>query len=235
MILTGINIRSGLELEVPVKDIFNVDIAPDGNIIAKHFHQSNNKKDKKNNEEIKNILEKEQFIFYNDLKIKHILNETLDCYVYDSYFIYLDEDKNNKLVVNKNVELMFVNTDLLDYDNFCINFMQAQAFSGNFKVPEFNYPFIGVGNFDLEEYISLHPICAYSNLNLVNFFIYHKNILSSIGYFVCGLFENDIKDQRKYINDKEYKDLLSLVKKHKKNILNVFKNLDQENNDMNFF
>ena len=81
MVLTGINIRSGLELEVPVKDIFNVDIAPDGNIIAKHFHQSSSKKDKKTKDDINNILEKEQFIFYNDLKIKHKLNETLDCYV----------------------------------------------------------------------------------------------------------------------------------------------------------
>ena len=34
---SGINIRSGLELEIPVSEIFNVNIAPEGNIIAKIY------------------------------------------------------------------------------------------------------------------------------------------------------------------------------------------------------
>jgi hypothetical protein len=233
MILTGINIRSGLELEIPVSEIFNVSIAPEGNIIAKIYFESD-RKDKKIIKELKQNFEKDQFINYNDLKISHKLNETLICYVYDSYFIYEDENKKNAIVAEKTTELLFVNTDSLDYESFCANFMLAHSYSGNFNRPEFNYPFIGVGNFDLEEYLPLHPLCCYSNLNLVNFFIYHKNILSSIGYFICGLFENDIREQKKYINDQEYKQLLSLVKKHKKNLLNMFKNLDEEGFDEMF-
>lgn len=235
MVLTGINIRSGLELEVPVADIFNVNVAPDGNILAKHFHESKNKKDKKLYNEVKDLLEKDQFISYNDLKINNKLNDTLNCYIYDSYFIYEDEKLNNKITVSKTVELMFINTEQLSLDQFSLNLMTAQSFSGNFVRPEFNYPFIGVGDFDLEEYIPLHQICAYSNLNLVNFYIYHKKILSSIGYFICGLFENDIREQRKYITEKEFKDLLSLVRKHKKNLLNAFKDLNNEGSDLTFF
>ena len=230
MILTGINIRSGLELEIPVDEIFNVKIAPEGNIIAKIYFESQ-KKDKKLQKEIRDHFEKDQFISYSDIKIAQKINESLVCYVFDSYFIYEDERKNNSIVAEKNTELLFVNTELLNFETFCANFMAAHSFSGNFARPEFNYPFIGVGNFDLEEYLPLHPMCCYSNLNLVNFFIYHRNILSSIGYFICGLFENDIKEQRKYINDQEYKQLLSMVKKHKKNLLNIFKNLNEEDVD----
>lgn len=235
MILTGINIRSGLELEVPVAEIFNVNIAPDGNILAKQFYETQDKKGKKITKEVREILSKDQFLSYNDLKLKHILNETLDCYVFDSYLVYEDENQNNKIIVSKTVELLFVNTEQLNLDQFSLNLMTAQAFSGNFVRPEFNYPFIGVGDFDLEDYIHLHQLCAYSNLNLVNFFIFHKKILSSIGYFICGLFENDIREQRKYISDQEFKDLLALVKKHKKNLLNAFKDLNQENSDLSLF
>lgn len=235
MILTGINIRSGLELEVPVAEIFNVNIAPDGNILAKQFYETQDKKGKKITKEVRDILAKDQFLSYNDLKLKHILNETLDCYVFDSYLVYEDENQNNKIIVSKTVELLFVNTEQLNLDQFSLNLMTAQAFSGNFVRPEFNYPFIGVGDFDLEDYIQLHQLCAYSNLNLVNFFIFHKKILSSIGYFICGLFENDIREQRKYISDQEFKDLLALVKKHKKNLLNAFKDLNQENSDLSLF
>lgn len=235
MVLTGINIRSGLELEVPVSDIFNVNIAPDGNILAKNFHESADKKKKSLVDEIKKFLDNDQFLAYNDIKISQKLNDTLTCYVYDSYFIYNDEKKNNKIVSEKNVELLFVNNKKLTLDEFCKNFMVAQSFSGNFCKPEFNYPFIGVGDFDFDNYIDLHGLCVYSNLNLVNFFVYHRKILSSIGYFMCGLFENDIKEQRKYITDQEYKQLINLVKKHKRNIINTFKDLNEENNgDFNF-
>ena len=234
MILTGINIRSGLELEVPVADIFNVNVAPDGNILAKQFYNSKDRKDKKLLKEITALLDNDQFVCYNDLKINHKLSDTLNCYVYDSYFIYEDDKQNNKIEITKTVELLFVNTELLNFEKFCSNVMLAQSYSGNFVRPEFNYPFIGVGNFDLDDYIQLHPLCAYSNLNLVSFFIYHKKILSSIGYFICGLFENDIKEQKKYISDKEYKELLSLVRKHKRNLLNAFKDLDNENSGLDF-
>lgn len=234
MVLTGINIRSGLELEVPVSDIFRVDVAPDGNILAKIYYESNGKKNKKILDEVRSHLQKDQFLSYNDLKISQKLNDNMICYMYDSYFIYEDDKKNNKIMAEKNTELLFVNTEILNFENFCQNFMLAQSFSGNFSRPEFNYPFIGVGNFDLEDYIPLHPMCIYSNINLVNFFVYHKKILSSIGYFICGLFENDIKEQRKYITEQEYKSLLNLVKKHKKKLLETFKDLNSENNDFEF-
>jgi len=234
MILTGINIRSGLELEVPVSEIFSVNIAPDGNILAKQYFNATNRKEKKLLGEVKKQLETDQIILYNDLKINQKLSDSLCCYVYDSYFIYEDEKNNGQIKVEKNNELLFVNTELLNFEQYCQNFMIAQSFTGNFERPEFNYPFIGVGSFDLDEYIDLHPLCSYSNLNLVNFFIYHKKILSSIGYFICGLFENDIKDQRKYVNEDEYKQLMNLVKKQKRTILNAFKDMNKDDPEMGF-
>lgn len=222
MVLSGIEIRSALELEVPVSDIFSVNIAPEGNILAKYFHDSENKKDKKLFQEVCDTIDKNEFINYTDIKIINKLSNDLNCYVYDSYFVFEDEFNNNKIKVEKTTELMFVNTEYLNFDQFCNNFMLAQSFTGNFKKPEFNFPFIGVGNFDLEDYIPLHNLAAFSNINLINFYVYHKNILSSIGYFICGLFENDIKDQKKYITDQEYKSLISLVKRQKKSLMNVF-------------
>lgn len=224
MVLNGINIRSGLELDVPVKEIFKIEVAPEGNILAKEFYRSENKN--KILSDIIPIIEKEEYISYSDLKLPQKINDSLICYVYDSYFLFKNELKNGKIECEKTSDLLFINTELLEFEDFCQNIMDAQSFSGNFEKSEFNHNFIGVGNFDLDEYVPLHPLVANSNINLVNFFIYHKKILSSIGYFICGLFENDIKDQRKYLTDQEYKQMISFAKAHKKNIINSFKNTD---------
>lgn len=221
MVLSGINIRSGLELEVPVKDIFKVDVAPEGNILAKNYYRSEDKKSLM--VDVQPIIDKEEYISYSDLKMPQKINDSLVCYVYDSYFLFRNDLNNGRIECEKTNDLLFVNTELLEFEDFCRNIMDAQAYSGNFEKSEFNHNFIGVGNFDLDDYIPLHPMIANSSINLVNFFIYHKKVLSSVGYFVCGLFENDIKDQRKYLTEQEYKQMISFAKSHKKNVINSFK------------
>ena len=223
MVLSGINIRSGLELEVPVADIFNVNIAPDGNILAKQFCLSEGGDRKKLTKEISESLRKEQILTYTDLKIPEKINESLTCYIFDSYFVFEDEFGTGKIVSERNVELLFINSELLDLEGFCANIMAAQAFTGNFEKPQFNHHFMGVGKFEFEEYVPMHNIVAHTNLNLINFYVFHKKVLSSIGYFVCGLYENDVKDQKKYLTDQEYKNLMSFAKRQKRNVMNAFK------------
>ena len=172
MTLNAINIRSGLELEVPVSDIFNVNVAPDGNIIAKQCFLEDGTIKKEYSEEIDKILDKDQIITYADLKIPTKINETLTCYVFDSYFVYRDDLGTGKIESEKNVELLFINNQTLDFEDFCSNLMAAQAFSGNFERPQFNHHFIGVGKFEFEEYASIHNLVAHSNLNFINFYIF---------------------------------------------------------------
>lgn len=223
MVLSGINIRSGLELEVPVSDIFNVNVAPDGNILAKQFCLSEGDERKKLTKEISALLEKEQILTYTDLKIPEKINDSLTCYMFDSYFVFEDEYGTGRIVTEKNVELLFVNSEMLELEEFCANMMAAQAFTGNFDKPQFNHHFMGVGKLEFEDYIPMHNMVAHTNLNLINFYVFHKKVLSSIGYFVCGLYENDLKDQKKYLTEQEYKSLMSLAKRQKRNVMNAFK------------
>jgi hypothetical protein len=37
------------------------------------------------------------------------------------------------------------------------------------------------------------------------------------------LYENDLKDQKKYLTEQEYKSLMSLAKRQKRNVMNAFK------------
>ena len=223
MVLSGINIRSGLELEVPVSDIFNVNVAPDGNILAKQFCLSEGDERKKLTKKISALLEKEQILTYTDLKIPEKINDSLTCYMFDSYFVFEDEYGTGRIVTEKNVELLFVNSEMLELEEFCANMMAAQAFTGNFDKPQFNHHFMGVGKLEFEDYIPMHNMVAHTNLNLINFYVFHKKVLSSIGYFVCGLYENDLKDQKKYLTEQEYKSLMSLAKRQKRNVMNAFK------------
>jgi hypothetical protein len=223
MVLNGINIRSGLELEVPVLDIFNVNVAPDGNMLAKQFCMTEGSERRKLMGEIRESVAKEQIITYTDLKIPQRINDTLTCYVFDSYFVFEDEFGSGRIESEKNVELLFVNSEIMNLDGFCSNIMAAQAFTGNFEEPQFNHHFIGVGEFEFDEYVPLHNMVAHTNLNLINFFVFHRKVLSSIGYFICGLYENDVKDQKKYLTDQEYKNLMSFAKRQKRNVMNAFK------------
>ena len=38
--LTGKNIRAGIDIEVPIEDIFNPDISSEGDIRVKHFFEN---------------------------------------------------------------------------------------------------------------------------------------------------------------------------------------------------
>lgn len=168
---------------------------------------------------------------YSDLKIPHKINETLTCYIFDSYFVYEDEFDDCKIEFEKNVELLFINNEKLDLETFCQNIMDAQAFSGNFEKPNFNYHFMGTGSFTFEEYMDFHNIIAHSSLNMINFYVFYKKVLSSIGYFVCGLYENDIRDQRKYLTDQEFKNMLAIAKRQKKTLMDAFKRVDDSKMD----
>ncbi len=232
MKFTGLNIRSGLELDVPIEDIFKVSIIPEGNILAKKYHNSNHTSEKEL-KDIQETISKDHIVLYDDLKKKHEINNSLDCYEHDSYLLYYDLDNSEHgcpplIKSTKSTELTFVNTDLLTLDDFCNNLMQAQAFSGNFPPSEFNYQFMGVGDFELSDYTGIHQLAAFSSMNFINFYIKH-HILSSIGYFICGLFENDIIEQKKYLTPEQLKYLQNLLKEQKKLVLDSFNSMEGEN------
>lgn len=236
MILTGINIRSGLELDIPVSEIFNVNVAPDGNPLAKKCFNPDGEINIQMSKELKKALSKNDCIFYSDLKIPHKITDTLVCYVFDSYFVFEDDSAPGKIQAEKNVELLFVNKEILNLENFCKNIMEAQAFTGSFEKQQTHHQFMGVGSFSLDDYLPLGELISQSNLDLLNFYVFYKKILSSIGYFVFGLFENDVKNQKKYLTESEYKNLMSLAKRQKQNLLNNFKrSTDSDPLDFGFF
>lgn len=229
VLLTGINIRSALELNIPINDVFKVNVAPEGNPVAKDFYYSHDKKSMIN--EILPLFDGEEYMAYSDIKIPQSINDSLKCYIYNDYFIYKNDYDSKEFKCEKSFELIFVNTEVLSFDKFCENIMEAQAFSGNFEKNNFNHHFIGVGDFDLEDYLPINNLIANSNLNLIKFYVYHKKVMSSIGYFICGLFEKDVRDQRKYLSDSEYRDMIKLVRTHKKNILNSFRETEQNDSE----
>ena len=77
----------------------------------------------------------------------------------------------------------------------------------------FKYRFVGMGDFNMYDYIEAHPLASHSNMHFLDFFLFHKKVLSSIGFFIAGLCENDINSQREYLTDKEYQEILTESKR----------------------
>lgn len=230
MEFNGLNIRKGLELEVPVKDIFRISTEPSGDEIAlKLCNKSWDEIPELKNKKPSDLLsDDDDFLLYNSRRKKNKLNSYLDAYVRDSYLITYEKDKFGKEKIIKDivVEIDFVNTKELNYSDFLKNIMEAQAFSGKYK-SSFKHRFLGLGSFDMESYIDCAEIIAHSNLHLFDFFIFSKNILSSIGCFMSGAHIEDIRQQKEYFEKEEYNKVLENAERFKKSMYNdFFRNMD---------
>lgn len=231
--LTGINIRSAVEeLSLPIKEIFKINTGVEGDKRIKELCLEGNKKTFVKYPDLQNvIIDSKHELFFSEKKTAHKLNDTLVAYIFDYYYAYQDMDKNNKIICEKTSEVQFVNTEILEFDEYCFNLMTAQAFTGNFNSPDYLYPFFGIGSFDLSEYANVHQMIMNSNCNMNYFFVYYKKILASINSFISAGYESDIKSQRKYLTDSEYKSVMRTLKSHKKMISAQFeqwKSIDKD-------
>jgi hypothetical protein len=216
MIPNSLNIRKALELEVPISEVFRIDTSPQGNKIAMDAHEEGVENFLIKNTRAIDTITAEDGVMYSTTKTIHKINESLDAYVYDSYLIYPNEDDGGKLYTDKTTEIDFLNNKMLSVDEFCRNVMDAQAFSGFHKKNIFKYSFVGIGNFTMSEYAELHQMATQSNVHFIDFFVFHKNVLSSINFFLSGLCENDINSQKEYLTEKELSDRIEEAKKQRK-------------------
>lgn len=235
--LTGINIRSGIELNLPIKEIFTINTAPSGNERIKEIYEIGAKKAFVKYPDLKGIIDHENFIVFSDIKIPHKINESLTAYVYDFYIAYRDIGKKDKIYCEKNIEIEFVNHEKLTFEQYCINVMAAQAFSGGYSASVYMlYPFIGIGDFKMNDYANIHEMVINSNCSMIYFFIYHKKILLSIDNFISTMYRKDIESQKKYLTTREYNSLMKELKNYRSELAHQMgQQLDENVDDMDFF
>lgn len=206
MNLNGMNIRKGLELEVPVADIFKNTTHAEGERAAKLIYGQGWNKAISEYPQLEALFEANgsTLSYYSEKKCLHV-GKSLDVYEYDAYFVYRNEKGEVESYLEKRLD--FVNVEMLEFSEFCQNLMMAQAYSGQYDQPQFKYSFMGIGNFEMSLYADVHQMTCRSNFHFLHFFLNHKKITSSIGLFITGLFDNDIEQQREYLSEEEYIEL----------------------------
>jgi hypothetical protein len=225
--LTGINIRIGIEeLNLSIEEIFKPKTEQQGDERLKFFYEEG-KSFLIKHPDLKDEINANQICIFSETKQPYKLTETLTAYVYDTYVAYSNKSNNNKIVCEKTVDIEFYNSAQLSFNEYCFNLMTAQAFSGNYEHPFYMYHFIGIGDFSLEEYASIHQLVVNTNCNMVYFFLYYKNVLASVENFITAGYEDDIKKQRKYLNDKEYRGVMKLLKGQRKLISAQMGDMDE--------
>ncbi len=218
--LTGFDIRKALELEISVEEIFQIQTDEEGDIAAKEIFEESIT----HTSEIDNVDEifskNNGVLFYTSKKEEIIINPTLKAYKYDFYMSTTENEykkgENSVIDSDYSQEILFLNTEILDYNNFCKNCMEAHFFLGKFPKNIFKRKFLGIGSFVMEEYASIHPIILYSGVHLLDFYIKDSNLVSTIGSIINASYEKDIIEQKEYFSEEEYNKLLFTVEKHKK-------------------
>lgn len=216
--LTGFNIRKALELELSIEQIFQIDIEEDGNIAAQEIFEEGIT----HTSEIDNfdeIFKDNEVLFYTSPKKEVQINDSLKAYHYNFYMVTLLEKENedNSLIYSeKHEEIMFLNTNELSFIDFCQNTMDANFYLGKFSKNIFNRKFLGIGQFNMEDYSLIHPMFIHSNLHLLDFYIMENEIITTISNMISANYGNDIEEQRSYLKDDKYIELKESLKKHKK-------------------
>ncbi len=219
--LTGINIRKGLEIEVSVEDIFTPTLSNVGDIRAKQFFENPKlKSDKK----FINEISEHSLLEYRDFVTKSSLGKYLNVCVYNKFDLTNSKFTKDRFHACCTTELIFYNTSTISFDDFCLNLMSAQAFTGNFANPVY-HEFTGIGNFEIESAASIYPLAIAGNLSLNYFFINYKGILTSISKIISAQFEDDILEQKSYLGDKNFKTLRKELKTQQEVIANILNNI----------
>jgi hypothetical protein len=230
-VLDSLNIRKGLELEISIEDIFKINIEPEGEIAALDIYVNGWDDVKYKYKSIDNLITNDvDGIIYNTKKEVFNLSNNLKAFVFDSYMICRGEENEEDLQCDKFTEIEFLNTEIIDYNTYCRNVMSAQYFTGKYREPEFKYKFIGVGDFNMADYSESHNTIVHSNLHMLEMFVYHKNVLSSIGFFISGIFDEDVKRQKEYLTEKEYKSLMRESKKQRRVMEEIIKKMREGDN-----
>jgi hypothetical protein len=217
MKLTGLQVRQGWDLDISVKDIFQIKTNEEGDEVSKEIFEEKIT----HSSEIENfdeIFGKENILFYSTKKREVKINENLIAYIFDFYICSLDDNidrYHSKISSDKTSEIIFLNTKVLDYNDFCKNIMDAHSFLGKYPKGNFRKNFTGIGDFTMEEYSLGHTFVINSGLHLLNFFIKDSNLVSTISSIITASYESDIKEQRKYFNEIDYEMMLQNVRKHR--------------------
>ena len=66
----------------------------------------------------------------------------------------------------------------------------------------------------MEEVGALYQLLKASAINLEHFFLFYKNILTSIDNVMFALFKEDVDSQLQYITKKQYNSILKDISKH---------------------
>ncbi len=220
--LTGINIRKGLEIEIPIKDIFKPNIQNSGDKRAKSIYENHFFKNE-NDDIIKELIKNEFFEYYEFLSDAQI-GKSLSVSIFNNFKITHTKFQKERIVSECNPNLTFYNTEKLSFADFCFNLMSAQAFSGNFKT-NLTHQFTGIGDFEIEMAAQIFPLAIAGNLSLDYFFIYYKGILTTIPNLISAQFEKDLKQQKSYLENKEYRNLLNELKEHQELISEIINNI----------
>lgn len=218
--LTGKNIRSGIELEVPIEDIFTPDAESTGDIRAKIFFEKENNNEKQDADFLK-LIKEHELIEYKEFLVEKNLNPTLKVAVYNEYHLTYNRFSNQKFQCVVITELIFYNTEELSFEDFCFNFMTAQAFSGNFPQLNFQHHFTGIGKFDINSAAAIFPLAIAGNLSLEFFFIYYKGILASIENIITGSIDKDLEAQKEYVEKDAYNLIKNDLKEHQEEIKKI--------------
>jgi len=207
--LDSLNIRKGLELGVDVADIFKINTEAKGDIKAKEICEVGWDRYQLDNPDSFDYISKADGIIYSSKKEEIVISDTLIAYVFHSYLVDIDiSEEEPEVITDISIDIEFLNTEILDFDQFCENIMLAQNFTGKYDKSIFKFSFYGYGDFSLEDYLYVHRLVVVSNLHALNFFITHKKVLSGIGSLVTGLYRSDILRQREYLTNSELMSLL---------------------------
>ena len=209
--LDSLNIRKGLELDVDVADIFAIKTSSAGEILAKEICDLGWEMYSTINPDSFQTIINSGGIIYNSEKKAVKISESLIAYVYDSYLVDTNFENGAggpDVFTNISKEIEFLNTEILDFDQFCVNIMEAQSFTGKYKPSIFKFSFYGYGEFSMNDFLEVHKMVYLSNMHTMNFYLKHKNVVSGISCFLNGFHRNDIIKQREYLTTKELSSLL---------------------------
>ena len=227
--LSGFNIRKAMELEISVEDIFQITTEEEGDKAAREIYID----DITHSSEIDNIddifKENQNIIFYYSPKKEIIINETLKAYTYDFYVAsreFEDGAGDSRILSEKSKEIIFLNTKTLSHAQFVENIMSAQRFLGRFEQAIFKRKFIGIGDFQMEEYALNHLMVGFSEIHLLDFFIKDSNLISTITNIISAEYEKDIIEQKEYFTEEEFEVLMQTVDKHRKILNNKGNSVD---------
>jgi hypothetical protein len=217
--LSGFQVRKALEAEASLEEIFPVEKSSYGDVASKELYEDGitHTSELENADDL--FFKTMGVCFYSEPKKVYNITDNLKAFVYNSYISITREvykkDVENIIESNKSKEIIFLNTEILDYNNFCKNIMEAQMFLGKFEKTLMKRKFFGIGDFGIDFYALGHELINCSDLSMSDFYIRESNLVTTIDNMLNARYEKDVKEQKEYLDDVEYINLINTAKKHR--------------------